>query len=106
MALPIFWSFLSKWPNPQSVLDSDETEISTLLQPMGLNNRRAKVILRFTQEYLYKDWIYPKELFGIGKYGNDSYRIFCINEWKHVKPMDKKLNLYHDWLVENYSDQS
>lgn len=35
-------------------------------------------------EYLSKRWRYPIELHGIGKYGNDSYRIFCVNEWKEV----------------------
>ena len=25
-------------------------------------------------------WVYPDELHGIGKYGNDSYRIFCTGE--------------------------
>uniref|UniRef100_A0A2C9K4E5 MBD domain-containing protein n=1 Tax=Biomphalaria glabrata TaxID=6526 RepID=A0A2C9K4E5_BIOGL len=35
-----------------------------------------------TDEFLTKKWTYPIELHGIGKYGNDSYRIFCINEWK------------------------
>lgn len=35
-------------------------------------------------EYLSKAWRYPIELHGIGKYGNDSYRIFCVNEWKEV----------------------
>ncbi|KAG7155269.1 methyl-CpG-binding domain protein 4-like 2 [Homarus americanus] len=39
------------------------------------------MLIRFSEEYLTKDWIYPKELHGIGKYGNDSYRIFCVNEW-------------------------
>ena len=37
-----------------------------------------------TEEYLTKSWTYPHELYGIGKYGNDSYRIFCVNEWKEV----------------------
>lgn len=35
-------------------------------------------------EYLTKDWTYPEELYGIGKYGNDTYRIFCVNEWRQV----------------------
>lgn len=39
----------------------------------------------FSDEYLTKQWRYPIELHGIGKYGNDSYRIFCINEWKQVR---------------------
>lgn len=37
------------------------------------------------EEYLTKDWVYPEELHGIGKYGNDSYRIFCCGvEWLEV----------------------
>ena len=41
----------------------------------------------FSDEYLTKQWRYPIELHGIGKYGNDSYRIFCVNEWKQVRPV-------------------
>lgn len=37
-----------------------------------------------SDEYLTLNWSYPIELHGIGKYGNDSYRIFCVNEWKQV----------------------
>jgi len=42
-----------------------------------------------TEEYLTKSWTYPDELYGIGKYGNDSYRIFCVNEWKEVSAYTK-----------------
>ena len=63
----------------------------------------AKYNFHFTEEYLYKAWKYPIELHGIGKYGNDSYRIFCVNEWKHVQPKDTKLTLYHNWLQENHN---
>ena len=31
------------------------------------------------------EWRYPIELYGIGKYGNDSYRIFCTSEWREVQ---------------------
>ncbi|KAJ8046675.1 Methyl-CpG-binding domain protein 4 [Holothuria leucospilota] len=57
-----------------------------------------------TDEFLTKDWKYPDELHGIGKYGNDSYRIFCVNEWRQVKPQDHMLNKYHDWLKENQKE--
>lgn len=36
-------------------------------------------------QFLTKQWRYPIELHGIGKYGNDSYRIFCVKEWKKVR---------------------
>ncbi|XP_048343932.1 methyl-CpG-binding domain protein 4 isoform X3 [Sphaerodactylus townsendi] len=63
----------------------------------------ATIFLNKTSdEYLTKQWKYPIELHGIGKYGNDSYRMFCVNEWKEVQPQDHKLNDYHAWLWENH----
>uniref|UniRef100_A0A671PD54 Uncharacterized protein n=1 Tax=Sinocyclocheilus anshuiensis TaxID=1608454 RepID=A0A671PD54_9TELE len=47
-----------------------------------------------SDEYVSKSWRYPIELHGIGKYGNDSYRIFCVEEWR-------ELNDYHTWLWKN-----
>ena len=43
-----------------------------------------KNIFVTVEEYLTKNWCYPRELHGIKKYGDDAYRIFCINEWKQV----------------------
>nr|XP_033782355.1 methyl-CpG-binding domain protein 4 isoform X2 [Geotrypetes seraphini] len=63
----------------------------------------ATIFLNKTSdEYLTKKWKYPIELHGIGKYGNDSYRIFCVSEWKEVHPEDHKLNQYHTWLWQNH----
>ncbi|XP_077990337.1 methyl-CpG-binding domain protein 4-like [Glandiceps talaboti] len=101
-ALPVLWRFFDKWPSPTATMNANWSEISTLLQPLGLYQKRAKMLIRFSDEYLNKDWRYPIELYGIGKYGNDSYRIFCVNEWKEVKPNDHMLNKYHDWLWKNY----
>ncbi|KAL3184196.1 hypothetical protein MRX96_032312 [Rhipicephalus microplus] len=68
------------------------------IPPLGLHRKRADIIQKFSEEYLTKEWRYPDELHGIGKYGNDSYRIFCVNEWRKVKPNDHMLNKYHAWL--------
>lgn len=54
-----------------------------------------------TVDFLAKNWQYPRELYGIGKYGDDSYRMFCINEWKQVTPDDIPLSQYKTWLLEN-----
>jgi methyl-CpG-binding domain protein 4 len=53
-------------------------------------------------DYVTKNWKNAKELFGIGKYGNDSYKIFCINQWKSVRPTDVKLKKYVNWLWSNH----
>ena len=100
VALPLFEKFIQKYDAPCKVLSADWREIADLLQPMGLHKKRAQIIIRFSGEYLNKDWLYPDELFGIGKYGRDSYRIFCLGEWKKVQPKDHKLNLYYDWITE------
>lgn len=53
-------------------------------------------------EYLSKRWRYPIELHGIGKYGNDSYRIFCVNEWQEVGAVPlASLGLTAAFLIQN-----
>ncbi|XP_026357198.1 methyl-CpG-binding domain protein 4 [Ursus arctos] len=102
MAIPVLWKFLEKYPSAEVARTADWRDVSELLKPLGLYDLRAKTIIKFSDEYLTKQWRYPIELHGIGKYGNDSYRIFCVNEWKQVHPEDHKLNKYHDWLWENH----
>ncbi|XP_008585249.1 PREDICTED: methyl-CpG-binding domain protein 4 [Galeopterus variegatus] len=106
MAIPVLWKFLEKYPSAEVARTADWRDVSELLKPLGLYDLRAKTIIRFSDEFLTKQWKYPIELHGIGKYGNDSYRIFCINEWKQVHPEDHKLNKYHDWLWENHEKLS
>ncbi|KAA0189397.1 hypothetical protein HAZT_HAZT010770 [Hyalella azteca] len=98
----LLWEFLERWGSAQAVLKADVTDMAEALRPLGQHQRKAKIIKQFSEEYLRKNWQYPKELHGIGKYGNDSYRIFCINEWKQVRPSDYMLNIYCDWLWENH----
>ncbi|KAM8758347.1 methyl-CpG-binding domain protein 4 isoform 2-T2 [Rhynchonycteris naso] len=85
MAIPVLWEFLEKYPSAEVARTADWRDVSELLRPIGLYELRAKTIIKFSDEYLTKQWRYPIELHGIGKYGNDSYRIFCINEWKQVR---------------------
>ncbi|XP_059800478.1 methyl-CpG-binding domain protein 4 isoform X2 [Hypanus sabinus] len=81
-AVPALWEFLEKYPSAEVAQAADWMEMAVLLKPLGLNELRAKAIIRFSDEFLTKQWRYPIELHGIGKYGNDSYRIFCVKEWK------------------------
>ncbi|XP_058517160.1 LOW QUALITY PROTEIN: methyl-CpG-binding domain protein 4-like [Ochotona princeps] len=107
MAIPVqTWEFLEKYPSAEAARAADWRDVSELLKPLGLYDLRAKTIIKFSDEYLTEQWKYPIELHEIGKYGNDSYRIFCISEWKQVHPEDHKLSKYHDWLWENYEKLS
>ncbi|XP_037121210.1 methyl-CpG-binding domain protein 4 isoform X3 [Syngnathus acus] len=101
MAIPLLWQFFELYPSAEVARRADRKVMSELLKPLGLFDLRAKIIIRFSDEYLSKAWRYPIELHGIGKYGNDSYRIFCVEEWRQVTPDDHMLNKYHTWLWEN-----
>ncbi|XP_062503516.1 methyl-CpG-binding domain protein 4-like isoform X2 [Corticium candelabrum] len=97
-AIPILWEFFKCYPSAEVTRKSNPEPIARLLQPLGLFQKRAEIIVQFSNEYVDMDWEYPIELHGIGKYGNNSYRIFCCGEWKDVTPDDHKLNQYHCWI--------
>jgi len=85
--------FFKKFPGPFSLLESDKDKIAEMLKDLGMKNVRAHRIWRMSQEYLEWDGEDATELFGIGKYGSDSYRIF----YKHEIPdnvQDKELRRY------------
>ncbi len=101
-AEPIIWEFFEKYSGPGQAMRADFDEVKEMLQPLGLSNRRAKTLIQMSQEFIEKDWKEPIELYGIGKYANDAWKIFCTPCWKDVEPKDHALVWYHDWLKKNY----
>jgi methyl-CpG-binding domain protein 4 len=85
--------FLYWFPTPQSLLDADEDLIKSIIEPLGLTNVRCQRIMKMTQDYLHWDGIDATDLYGIGKYGSDSYEIFYKNNYA-VIPTDKELKRY------------
>ena len=86
-------SFFQKFPTPEALLQSNKEVIATLLQKLGMKYVRSHRIWRMTEEYLTWDGEDATELFGIGKYGSDSYRIFYKNEIPD-NVQDKELRRY------------
>ncbi|KAE9530713.1 hypothetical protein AGLY_011175 [Aphis glycines] len=101
LAIPKIHEFLLKWPTPEDVMNADPQDLLFSVKNLGLENTRVKTIKQFTADFLSKKWKYPIELYGIGKYGNDSYRLFCVNEWRIVQPDDILLSKYKNWLTLN-----
>jgi methyl-CpG-binding domain protein 4 len=89
----VLYSFLDKWSTPQSVVNADPDEIRNHIRPLGFYNRRTTTIIRFSHEYITKRFVNANELYGIGKYANDSYEIF-IKGNLNVEPTDKILIKY------------
>lgn len=85
-----------KYPTPTQMTIADTSELIEIIKPCGFYNIRAKKLKQFSQEYVTKDWKLPIELYGIGEYANDSYRIFVLKE--NYEPKDKELKKYIEWL--------
>ena len=85
--------FFEEFPTAIHLLQSDRDTIAEMLKDLGMKNVRAQRIWRMSEEYLGWDGEDATELFGIGKYGSDSYRIFYKNEIPD-NIQDKELKRY------------
>ena len=85
--------FLSKWSTPFSFLQSTTEEVKEVIWPLGMVNVREKRLRRMTEDFFSWDGNDATELYGIGKYGSDSYEIFFKQNYS-VQPTDKELIRY------------
>ena len=76
-ALP---NLFKKYPDANSFLKGSVEHQKKLLKPLGMVNVRTNRIRRMSQDFLKWDYQDATDLYGIGKYGSDSYRIFYKNE--------------------------
>ena len=85
-----------KYPNPISFIRGSSKTQAKMLAPLGMVNVRLHRLKQMSIDMLTWDYKDAKKLYGIGKYGDDSYRIFYKNETpKNVQ--DKELKRYiHD----------
>ena len=68
--------FFDKWPTPQRYLKSDKKTVIEVIKSLGFYNRRENTIRKMTEDFLTWDGEDATKLFGIGKYGSDSYELF------------------------------
>lgn len=54
-------------PNAETATKVEDKEIETLIKPLGLQKKRAKMIQRFSLEYLQESWTHVTQLHGVGK---------------------------------------
>jgi methyl-CpG-binding domain protein 4 len=93
--------FLYWFPNPHALLVADEDFVKSIIQPLGMVNVRYKRLIGMSRDYLTWNGNDATMLYGIGKYGSDSYEIFFKNNHR-VEPTDKELKRY---LEEEVYDQ-
>ena len=85
--------FLYWFPTPQTLINADEEFVKSILQPLGMTNVRYQRLIGMSQDYLTWDGNDATVLYGIGKYGSDSYEIFFKQNYS-VEPTDKELKRY------------
>jgi methyl-CpG-binding domain protein 4 len=85
--------FLYWFPTPHALLAADEEFVKSIIQPLGMVNVRYERLIGMSQDYLTWNGIDATMLYGIGKYGSDSYEIFFKNNYT-VEPTDKELKRY------------
>jgi methyl-CpG-binding domain protein 4 len=90
--------FFKLWPDAKSACNADVDHMSYVIQSLGLSNRRSSSIIKMSHDYLMKDWKEPIELYGLGKYAQDSYDIFIRGVFVE-NPTDKFLKKYLDWKM-------
>ena len=73
-------AFFDEFPTAIHLLQSDKDKIAEMLKDLGMKHVRANRLWRMSQDYLGWDGEDATKLFGIGKYGSDSYRIFYKDE--------------------------
>ena len=76
----VFPEFFDRWPTPESLLRSRIIDIEEVIAPLGMRHIRAKRIYRMSIDFLNWNGDDATELYGIGKYGSDSYRLFYKKE--------------------------
>ena len=93
----VYKKLFSLYPSAIEMSKACVTTVASTLRPLGLYNRRSKALVRFSKEFLEKDWDKPSDLHGCGKYADDCYQVFCKMNWFDVHPTDHALNDYVDW---------
>jgi methyl-CpG-binding domain protein 4 len=88
--------FFSKYPDAVDAELADPIEMAELIALLGFKNKRTNTIKRFSNDWMTLEWSEPSELYGIGKYGQDSWELFQKGNLA-VSPNDGVLNTYLDW---------
>jgi endonuclease III len=97
----VFPVFMDRWYIPPLFLLATEEQVKEVIWSLGMVNVRYKRLCRMTEDFFHWDGVDATELYGIGKYGSDSYEIFFKQNYA-VEPTDKELIRYLEQEVSVY----
>ena len=73
-------NFFKRWPTHTSILQDTKEDVEKMIAPLGMRRVRSERIYRMSEQFESWNGEDATELYGIGKYGSDSYRLFYKNE--------------------------
>ena len=95
-------TFFKLWPTPEIFIDAEEDDVKEVIKSLGMMNVRTTRLFRMTHDYLTWDGEDATKLYGIGKYGSDSYRLFYKNEIPdNIQDHELKRYVKEELLYEN-----
>ena len=89
----VFPIFMRHWSSPSKFARASEQEVKDVIWSLGMANVRLKRLQKMTWDFAIWDLDDATQLYGIGKYGSDSYEIFFKQNYR-VEPTDKELIRY------------
>lgn len=63
----VVWDLFEAFPDPQSVLEASAEDLAEAVHSLGLHEKQADVIQRFSKDFLYSSWEHVAELPGVSK---------------------------------------
>ena len=64
----MLWEFFKLYPTPEAAVRADWRELAQLLNPLGLHEKRAQILIRFSGGYFF---LLEKNLEFLVKHRND-----------------------------------
>lgn len=95
---PMFEELFDDYRSPEQLAAASSERLGELLRPLGLQNRRAQLLLRLTNDYLAGKP--PAECHGVGQYALDAWAIF-VEGRVDVRPSDHFLKPYLTWRIKH-----
>ena len=72
--------FFKRWPTHTSILQDTREDVEEMIAPLGMRRVRSERIYRMSEQFESWNGEDATELYGICKYGSDSYRLFYKSE--------------------------
>jgi methyl-CpG-binding domain protein 4 len=89
--------FFSRFNKAEDLIAADNQEIIEIIRPLGFYNRRTKQWKKFSEAWLKWDGVDVSSLPGVGKYAEDSWKIFQLGIFD-ITVEDKELKKYIEWV--------